>query len=81
MTTVQINDETPVTKVEIKYIVAGELFRFDNSIYLMTDEADCNGDELALLITDDDSTFGSLIPFDETEEVVRLNGTITVQIK
>lgn len=81
MTAVQINDKTPVTKVKIKYIVAGELFRFDNNIYLMTDEADCNGDELALLITDDDSTFGSLIPFDETEEVVRLNGTITVQIK
>lgn len=80
MTTVQINDKTPITKVKIKFIVAGELFRFDNKIYLMTDEADCNGDELALLITDDDSTFGTLISFEETDEVVRLNGTITVKI-
>ena len=80
MTTVQINDETPVTKVEIKYIVAGELFRFDNSIYLMTDEADCNGDKLALIITDE-SDFGALIPFEGTEYATRLNGTITVQIK
>lgn len=80
MTTVQIKDKTPVTKVKIKYIVAGELFRFENNIYLMTDEAECNGDEFALLITDDDSIFGTLVSFKETEEVVKLNGTITVEI-
>lgn len=80
MTTVQINDKPPVTEETIKNIMPGELFRYYDSIYLMTDEADCNGDELALLITDE-SNFGTLIPFNETDYVIRLNGTITVQIK
>lgn len=80
MTTVQINDRPPVKEQEIKFIMPGELFRYNDNIYLMTDEADCDGDKLALIITDE-SDFGALIPFDETEYATRLNGTIIVQIK
>lgn len=80
MTTVQINDKPPIREEKIKDIMPGRLFRHNGNIYLMTDEADCNGDNLALLITDD-SDFGALIPFEETEYAVILNGTITVQIK
>lgn len=80
MTTVQINDKPPVKEQEIKNIMPGELFRYIDNIYLMTDEADCNGDKLALIITDE-SGFGALIPFEETEYAIILNGTITVQIK
>lgn len=79
MTAVQINDMPPVIEEIIKNIMPGELFRYHDNIYLMTDEADCNGDELALLITDE-SNFGTLIPFEETEYVIRLNGIITVEI-
>ena len=45
----------------------------------MTDESGCNGDALALLITGD-SNFGTLIPFEETEYAIKLNGIITVEI-
>lgn len=79
MTVVQINDIPPIIEEKIKNIMPGELFRYHYDIYLMTDESDCNGDELALLITDE-SNFGALIPFEETEDVIRLNGTITVKI-
>ena len=79
MTKVKINDKPDRRIMKIKDIMAGDLFRYKDNIYLMTDEIDSDGDALALLITDA-SNFGVLIPFVDIEEVVKLNGTIFVEI-
>ena len=79
MTQVTINDRPPIIRKKIRDVMSGELFRYKSDIYLMTDE-ERNGDSLALLIGEGSNNFGSLIDFEETIEVITLNGTITVNI-
>lgn len=79
MTTVEINNKSCAITMKIKDILIGDLFRYKDNIYLMTDEIDNDGDALALLITDTPN-FGVLIPFTDIEEVTRLDGKISVEI-